>query len=574
MLGVEAESWNDLKRWIASSWDEVKNAVEKRLGGVKVGSGFDLEKALKELKSLKSKLDDDKVAREVMAPVLLLMQGERLGVGGESLKYFAAVISGVVGGDGYVSVAMREVGLTSGECAIALLWGAALAAYGIKAEVRRAGGAFDVVASGGDAVKLAGLYFLYGPPLLEGDERIINHKLAEVIKLVAEGGLDIRWEGLRRTPSGHIAADMTISVSGAAVKYNVYLREHDILLEFQSADRSRAELAARLLKLAGVTAEVKKVSSGGVWRIVVTTNKLAAGCGELRRTLAEIVRKAVESGWVDAGKAEHWLEKLERGLTLREGWSKYSVWLKEGALRVRYRSTNPDNIKQEAQRFREMGLEEGVHFSVKMPEEDRDGYVYIRREGLKHAAWLSVYGTGEQQRWAAEFVEYILQRAREEGKEVYEKVKEVVEEGKARGSLMLRGFEKRVEVGGKEHVVKVIGGSAEFEESRCGRMLLRIKISAEVDGVRREYVITFSRRGAGNAAAGRAVARANAPGGREADAERFAAVIKALTGREPRVYRMKGGKIMIECGRKHLDGFARYAELADTIVRWLEETGR
>ena len=37
---------------------------------------------------------------------------------------------------------------------------------------------------------------------------------------------------------------------------------------------------------------------------------------------------------------------------------------------------------------------------------------------------------------------------------------------------------------------------------------------------------------------------------------------------------MKNGKIMIECGRAHLDGFARFAELADTIARWLEETGR
>jgi hypothetical protein len=58
-----------------------------------------------------------------------------------------------------------------------------------------------VVASGGDAVRLAGLYFLYGPPLLEGDERVINHKLAEAVKLGAEG-LDIRWEGLRRTKGG------------------------------------------------------------------------------------------------------------------------------------------------------------------------------------------------------------------------------------------------------------------------------------------------------------------------------------------------------------------------------------
>jgi hypothetical protein len=82
---------------------------------------------------------------------------------------------------------MRVVGLASGEREIALLWAAALAAHGIKAEVRRARDAFDVVASGGDAVKLARLYFLYGPPLLEGDERIINHKLAEAVKLGPRG---------------------------------------------------------------------------------------------------------------------------------------------------------------------------------------------------------------------------------------------------------------------------------------------------------------------------------------------------------------------------------------------------
>jgi hypothetical protein len=34
------------------------------------------------------------------------------------------------------------------------------------------------------------------------------------------------------------------------------------------------------------------------------------------------------------------------------------------------------------------------------------------------------------------------------------------------------------------------------------------------------------------------------PGGREADAERFSALIKTLTGKEPRVYRMKDGRIM------------------------------
>ncbi len=82
-----------------------------------------------------------------------------------------------------------------------------------------------------------------------------------------------------------------------------------------------------------------------------------------------------------------------------------------------------------------------------MPEEGRDGYVSILKEGLSYAAWLSVYGSGKRQRLAAEFVEYILQRAEEAGKEVYEKARKIVEEGKARGSQKLEGFEKRVEVG-------------------------------------------------------------------------------------------------------------------------------
>jgi riboflavin biosynthesis pyrimidine reductase len=123
-------------------------------------------------------------------------------------------------------------------------------------------------------------------------------------------------------------------------------------------------------------------------------------------------------------------------------------------------------------------------------------------------------------------------------------------------------------------LVKVVGGRAEFDVSRDGKTLLRIKITAEVDGIRRDYVITYGRRGADNAAVGLATAKADAPGGREADAERLAAVIKALTGKEPWIRRMKNGRIIIVCGREHLDGFARFAELVDAIEKWLKETSR
>jgi hypothetical protein len=54
-------------------------------------------------------------------------------------------------------------------------------------------------------------------------------------------------------------------------------------------------------------------------------------------------------------------------------------------------------------------------------------------------------------------------------------------------------------VDGKKHVVKVIDGGAEFKESESGNPLLRIRITAEVDGVKSEYTITFGRRGRYNA---------------------------------------------------------------------------
>ncbi len=173
MLGINAGSWDGLKRWVVENWDFVVEAAVRRLG----------EGVRSELEALRDKLDDDKIAREVIAPALLLIQAERLGVNETTLRYLGAVISGAIDGDGYVSAAMGVVGLTSGERAVVLLWGAALAAHGIKAEVRDVGRGFDAVTSGGDAAKLASLYFLYGSPLLEGDKKVFNYKLDEAVKL-------------------------------------------------------------------------------------------------------------------------------------------------------------------------------------------------------------------------------------------------------------------------------------------------------------------------------------------------------------------------------------------------------
>jgi hypothetical protein len=61
-----------------------------------------------ELEALRDRLNDDKTAREVVAPALLLIQAERLGVNEETLRYFAAAASGAVGGDGHVSAARER----------------------------------------------------------------------------------------------------------------------------------------------------------------------------------------------------------------------------------------------------------------------------------------------------------------------------------------------------------------------------------------------------------------------------------------------------------------------------------
>jgi len=527
----------------------------------------------------------DAVVRKFVAPALELIMLDKALNGKfnkeEALLLFGEMYATAVAGDGHVE-SDRVMLTVGGELGggVALLRLAALLLLNqllpdeLKFKTRiyvGEGRYYYITAYGEDAARFMRLLAVSAP---SAGGKYLSEKFDEFVE-AAQVKVQIDKNSIRLTKSSG-AADLTISEGGAAVKYNVYLR-NAVVLEFRSTDRSRVELATRLLRLAGVTAEVRKEEVDGkdMWYVRAATDKLAAGRKELRNALAEIVKAARSNGWVDEKKAKRWLEKLEEGLTLREGWPRYHVGLSgSGALVVRFGSTEPDSIEREAKRFRDMGLEEGKHFSVKMPEEGRYGYVRVLRKGLVHAAWLSVHGSGERQRLAAKFVEYILQRAWEAGEEVYEKAKEIVEEGMSRGSLTLRGFEKKVEVEGKEHLVKVVGGGAEFDEGRSGKKLLRIKIAAVVDGVLREYEITYGRYGRNNAARGFAVVRADAPDSREADAERFAAVVEALTGVKPKIRRRSDGTIEIVCGREHLEGFKRYAELADAIEKWLEETGR
>jgi hypothetical protein len=540
-----------------------------------------VELALSDMYCLARDCARDEVVRKFVAPALELVMLDKALRGEfsreEAVLRFGEMYATALAGDGHVGhrLVVLAVGGELGGGAALLRLAALLLLnqllsdklkFGIRTYVAR-DRYYYIAATGEDAARFKRLLAVSAPSAGGG---YLSPKFEEFVK---EARVEVRPGNIRLTKKGRVATDLTISEAGIAVKYNVYLRD-EIELKSISTDRSRAELAARLLKLAGVSAEVRKEGGRDVWYVYAYTDKLVAGREELRKAIVEIVETALARGWVDEKKAERRLDKLERRRMLREGWPKYLVKLKDGALMVRFGSTNPDSIEREAQRLREVGLVGSRHFTVKMPEEGRYGYVSILKEGLGHAAWLSVHGSDKQRRLAAEFVEYVLQRAREEGKEVYEKAVEIVEEGRARGSLRLEGFEGVVEVGGREHVVKVIDGGAELEESWSGKKLMRIKITAEVDGVRREYTITYGRYGRNNAAVSYATARADAPGGREADAERFSALIKALTGREPRIRRRSDGTIELVCDREHLEGFKRYAELADAIEKWLEETSR
>ncbi len=216
-------------------------------------------------------------------------------------------------------------------------------------------GVYNITAYGEDATRFMRLLAVFAPSA--GGEYLSDKFNGFVKAAKVEVRLDKNSIGL--TDGGNVAADLTISEVGAAVEYNVYLRDDAIGLKFQSTDHSRVGLAARLLRLAGVTAEVRREGGRDVWYVEATTDKLAAGRKELRDALAEFVRKALARGWIDAGKAERWLKKLEEGLTLKEGWPKYLVRLKDGTLMIRFSSTNPVSIEQVARQLREMGLEEG-----------------------------------------------------------------------------------------------------------------------------------------------------------------------------------------------------------------------
>jgi hypothetical protein len=119
-----------------------------------------------------------------------------------------------------------------------------------------------------------------------------------------------------------------------------------------------------------------------VWCVQAYTDVLAAGHAQ-KSSGRSVVKDATKRGWVSEKRAEKWLKKLEKSRVLREGLPEYEVRQSSGgALTAKFGSTNPGNVMWEVRRLRDIGLEEGRHFSVEMPGEGREGYVYVRGEGL------------------------------------------------------------------------------------------------------------------------------------------------------------------------------------------------
>ncbi len=111
---------------------------------------------------------------------------------------------------------------------------------------------------------------------------------------------------VKLTDGGSATADLIISGGGVTVRCNVYLSEKAVKLQFRSTYRGRGELAAQLLKVTGVNAEVKSRGDGDGWYVRASTVVLAAAREELRKVPAVIIKTALARGWTPERRSDGW----------------------------------------------------------------------------------------------------------------------------------------------------------------------------------------------------------------------------------------------------------------------------
>jgi hypothetical protein len=354
--------------------------------------------------------------------------------------------------------------------------------------------------------------------------------------------MEVKLAGIRRTEKGNVVAYLFLSDGVGGVKFRLYTRRRGAALGFDTTNKGRAELALRLLKELGVDAKVYHKKD---WHIFASLRGLAGADRTLKEAVTAAIVAAAERGWIDAKRAQRWVAKMGCVRTYSVG-EKLAVY-----------SKHPEVLECGAQRLREMGLVEGRHFTLKMPEDGAVGCLRILAKGLAYIAWLSIHGSGRQRELAGEFLGKILRAAQAKGGVAYRRVKRAVEAGMTRGSLTLTGLEKEVD----GRMVRIRGGSAWLEDGR-----LKIAVEAEVDGVEARCEASFVKMKKGGVAG---FVRADTA----EDVKRIAVVIKAVTGISPTVVRMNNGAYLLRCNEKHLKTLIRYAELADYLEKWIDDMG-
>ncbi|MCC6035550.1 MAG: hypothetical protein LM559_00665 [Pyrobaculum sp.] len=166
-----------------------------------------------------------------------------------------------------------------------------------NARVYMGEGVYRIAATGEDAARFMRLLAVSAP---SASGEYLSEKFNEFVEAAK---FEVRLGDVRLIDKGRVAADLTISEAGVAVKYNIYLSEKGIELQFQSSNRNWVEFAARLLRHAGVSAEVRKVGSRDVWYVYASTDKPAAGHRSLGTpSPSSLGRPSREAGWMKKGK--------------------------------------------------------------------------------------------------------------------------------------------------------------------------------------------------------------------------------------------------------------------------------
>ncbi|MGB9704685.1 MAG: PaRep2b protein, partial [Pyrobaculum sp.] len=387
---------------------------------------------------------------------------------------------------------------------------------------------------------------------VKGDEQIYS-KVEKLIEMAKAEKVKTRVEGF--TIVKRPRARLVVEADGVAAEYQIGLRkDNTVVLEFNTTNREEAERRAALLRAVGVRAEVgkryNKSYNRNEWRIVVTTNALAAESvhEEVRKAVAEFLEKCKEAGAIGEEAYSRLAAKFERGVP-EWGDIRFSVWLtKNGAVEVVYEPRDLQSFTKAVNFLRGLGLEGRcesdwciVHFTAREPREGERGFVRITVDGLRYIGWLASRGNERAQR----LKEALLKEAEAKGVEVRQRLEEYFREGEQWGTVK-PPIEKEVEVEGKRVRVRVEAVEAWREKSKKTEhlvIMIRAKVVEENSEVAVEKEAKFYKSG------GRVYGYViiHEEGGRETDYLRTAAVLKTLGvekwRREERQIKLTGGAL-------------------------------